>query len=183
MCRFPFKFSHPRCFFAALVFSFSLALTFPTGSFAQTLPACQFVASDIDGDGIGREFDADAAAFGDCQVTVFSTAVPNFFNQQTGAEVILERAYWDPNADLANRTLQCDPFIFNEDTGQYEEGSQGSAPNTPLRDAAFSVFHYPLPAEEPHIGTALGFIESKVNRYTPMWSVDNGVYNLSLIHI
>lgn len=177
MCLSPFMFIQQPRFFAVLVFLLSSVFTFPHGIFAQTLPACEFLASDIDGDGIGREFNQDAAAFGDCQVTELSTPMPNFINQETGAEVVLQRAFWDPNADLANRTLQCDPFIFNEDTGQYEEGSQGPAPNTPLRDAAYSVFHYPLPAQEPHIGTALGFIESKLNRYTPMWSVDNGVYN------
>lgn len=177
MCSFPFNYKQPCCFFASLVFLFSFAFTFPPESLAQSQPACQFEASDIDGDGTGREFNVDTAAFGDCQVNELSTLMPNFFNQQTGTEVILQRAYWDPNADLANRTLQCDPFIFNENTGQYEEGSQGVIPFQPVRDAPFSVFHYPLPTEEPHIGTALGFIETKLDRYTPMWSVDNGVYN------
>ena len=173
----PFSFKQPCCVFVFLVFLLSIAFTFHSESFAQSLPACQFTASDVDGDGIGREFNFDDAGFGDCQVTESSTPMPVFINQQTGAEVLLQRAYWDPNADLANRTLQCDPFIFNESTGQYEEGALGVVPNQPLRDAPFSVFHYPLPAEEPHIGTALGFIESKLDLYTPLWSVDDGVYS------
>lgn len=177
MCKLAFRFKQPSCFFATLVVLFSLAFTFHSESFAQSLPTCQFEASDVDGDGIGREFNFNNGGFGDCQVTESSTPMPVFINQQTGAQVLLERAYWDPNANLANRTLQCDPFIFNGNTGQYEAGAQGVSPFSPLRDAPFSVFHYPLPAEEPHIGTALGFIESKLDQYTPLWSVDDGVYN------
>ena len=155
---------------------FTLTLVLPSGVHSQALSECALQASDADGDGIGREFDVNNGRFSNCLVTTQSQAAPAFTNRETGAPVTLMRAYWDPNADLANRTLQCDSFIFDDDTEQYVAGANGFVFG-PVRDGPYSVFHYPLSSTPPHIGTALGFIEGKEPTYIPLWSVDDGVYN------
>ena len=60
------------------------------------LPECTSVADDPDGDGFGWVVLTQSS----CRVTDNTSAAPQRVNRETGQPVLLERAYWDANADF-----------------------------------------------------------------------------------
>jgi hypothetical protein len=105
---------------------------------------------------------------------------PVIVNSQTGTQVNLVRAYWDPNIDIANRVMQCDFFAFNEETLVYEERPD-FVPYAPVfpwfRSSPY--YHLPLPEFPAQVNSAFIGTEAidRAGAYLPLWSMTNGVYD------
>jgi len=93
-------------------------------------------------------------------------------NPETGGEVNLTRAYWNPNVDIANRTLTCEWYVFDTDSGQIRR-----------QDTPLTFEHNPLPTGTPSINSALIYDNGEsANRvwiydHPRAWTVDDGVYD------
>jgi len=120
-------------------------------------PVCNFQYSDADGDGFGWENDTS------CVVTEDSEPPPTFINEETGQIVDLLRTYWDGNNDIANRTIKCDLYYFDDVTGSYSVGS---------RFLNWSFNHLPIPSVSPYLGWLSGWRTSG----PPWWTVADGLY-------
>ena len=91
-------------------------------------------------------------------------------NRQTGEQVALVRAYWNANVDIANRTIACDHFVFNEQTLSYEETTSAiGSPQQFFLEPAGAFTHSPLPG-----GTVTG---TAATYRRANWAVDDGVYS------
>jgi len=58
-----------------------------------------------------------------CIVDASTNPPPTYTNKSTGAPVELIRPYWDGNADIANRTIQCERFDYQPVDRTYQRGS------------------------------------------------------------
>ena len=146
----------------------------------SAFPVCSAQFFDSDGDGFGWENEAS------CIVTADSAPPPVFTNRETGNEVDLVRAHWDPNTDIANRNIQCDLHYYDSYEGRYIQEfyayDYGSAiPNTTYPGYQFR--HQPLPPTRPFNGwIEKPFIISEGQRSSanfslaPDWTVDDGRY-------
>ena len=85
----------------------------PAGSIAQELPVCTHQYYDADGDGFGWQNEAS------CLITPGSEPPPDFINKFTGEPVTLVRPYWDGNTDIANRSIRCDRYDYQQASGEY----------------------------------------------------------------
>ena len=75
--------------------------------------------------------------------TATAQEAPVIINQETGTQVDLIRPYWNANVDIANRRMQCDHFLFDEESAVYVQKASGGHPSgTFLVDGEF--FHNPL---------------------------------------
>lgn len=141
---------------------------------AQVDPVCREVAADADGDGFGWQDN------GSCIVTMESEPAPEIINRETNELVNLTRAYWNPPADLYNKTIFCFNNIFNTSRGVYV------ADNDPNREThyTFHYTHFPLTAASPFTGTVRSehFVTAGPNSELyydesfTSWSMDNGIY-------
>ncbi len=109
---------------------------------------------------------------------------PVIVNPQTGATVELTRAYWDANADIADRVMQCDFFAYDAASAVFikkpENESLYPYPPEGPHEQTRSYFHFPLPDFPPHINFAhMGddtTDTTSVRGYRPYWGVVDGVY-------
>lgn len=76
--------------------------------------------------------------------TAIAQESPVIINQETGAQVDLVRPYWNANVDIANRRLQCDHFMFDQETAVYEQRDGVGYPGTAPWRRASEYFHNPL---------------------------------------
>ncbi len=120
---------------------------------AQTLPTCRSAASDADGDGYGWENNAS------CLITNTSLTNPAFTNRETGTEVNLIRARWQP-ADFTDNDVLCAEYKFN-----------GTSYEHARRSTLYT--HEPLSSVAPFQGNVI------INQGTSdsnTWTLDNGIY-------
>ncbi len=85
----------------------------PGNSVAQEIPICTHQYHDADEDGFGWQNEAS------CLITSDSEPPPVFTNKSTGEPVTLVRPYWDGNTDIANRTIRCDRYDYQQTIGEY----------------------------------------------------------------
>ena len=121
---------------------------------------CAHQYSDADGDGHGWENNAS------CVITNESAPAPTFINEETGQVVELIRPYWDGNKDIANRTIQCDLYHFDDDSRAYTLAPDGWPPTS------FEFNHLPIPSTSPY----LGWLESWRTNGAPFWTISDGLY-------
>lgn len=148
-----------------------LNMIFEQAKAQDSLPSCVSIASDSDGDGFGFEFG------GSCEVTSDTQGVPVVTDRQTGAEVTLQRAFWNANRDIADRDLECSYQVFDEVTGSYAE--QPFAAQTRVNQLRHVYNHEPLPGTSPYIATAFTGVErtaGEVISRSPVWSMRDGIY-------
>lgn len=106
-----------------------------------------------------------------CIVDESTQSAPIIINKETNAEVLLTRAYWDANTDLANRNLQCEDYEWNDDSNRYE------------LTGSYNRFHNPLPIQKPWISTWTETrFEPRSNDGQPeettlLWTVVDGALN------
>ena len=168
------------------------------------IPACRTMGSDPDLDGYGWEYQhrydenleyphGNAGAWTTCAVTDESPQKPEFINRQTGLPVNLVRAYWDPNKDIADKSIHCSWYGFNSTSGEYEKNTEingGPVNLWHLQDTLH--YHRPLPDSAPYYNNAhmrtVDYLNSNgLNAltaaeewgmfYVPLWGVHNGIYS------
>ena len=104
--------------------------------------------------------------------TATAQEAPVIINQETGTQVDLIRPYWNANVDIANRRMQCDHFLFDEESAVYVQRASGGHPSgTFLVDGEF--FHNPL-SEGGGLATVEDFIYAGLRPNG--WAVTDGVY-------
>lgn len=168
-----------------LVLLFCSLVISPNAVSQQDGFGCRSGAADPEQDGYGWQ-QAYYGIWSSC-IAGGNYQKPTIVNQQTGAQVDLIRAFWDPNADIANKTIRCTQHEFNATTGVYEQSADlvNQVPFAWLHNDT-SYFHRSLPDQAPFQNTAfkkLAFDGELLNpedewavRYLPYWSVQNGLY-------
>ncbi len=152
-----------------------LYLLTSTNASAQTIPACESIAQDADGDGFGwvpapRTPQSLNEVPHSCAVDETTEAAPTILNKETNEEVQLVRAYWDANRDFAGRAIECEEYQWNSTTNRY------------LLIGRYDRLHRPLPAEKPWLNTwtATRFdldstLPPRITNH--LWTVIDGVFN------
>lgn len=128
---------------SVLWFSLAVLLNQPE-LHSQELRTCESVAADPDGDGYGWQFLDNM--WDSCIVTDETEPAPVIINPQTGVAVDLQRAYWNPNKDIANRQIQCNFFMFDRETQSFIERTLSSGPPQFSPLDYHRSFHLPLVA-------------------------------------
>jgi len=160
----------------------------PIPSPAQDLRICESVVADPDGDGFGWQYfeanyDADnnliPGTWDTCIVTSETTSAPVVVNPLTGVEVNLQRAFWNPNSDIASRTMRCEFHVYKRESMVFEERPD-------FRQVAFLSFplvsddyyHAPLLAgiQPENIAFIGGPDPDSKDGYIPVWGVQHGIY-------
>lgn len=77
-------------------------------------------------------------------ITANAQEAPVIVNQETGAQVDLIRPYWNANVDIANRRVQCDHFLFDQESAVYEKREVGGDPRFSAWRSHGEFFHHPL---------------------------------------
>ncbi len=98
---------------------------------------------------------------------------PVIINQETGAQVDLIRPYWNANVDIANRRLQCDHFMFDQETAVYEQRDGGGHPASPPWRSDSEYFHNQL-----YEGGGLSTVDHSflADYRSDTWWVEDGLY-------
>jgi len=140
---------------------------------------CEAQYMDVDGDGFGIQEGQT------CTVTSETLPPPVAINKELGTAVELTRVYWDGNADIANRTIQCDSHIFISTEQKYIAQESYYLEGRDVNIVAkLSIKHLPLSPEAPNSGWML-FNATEQSpagaAFDPNWSVEDGIYKGSVL--
>ncbi len=116
---------------------------------AQELPICTHQYHDADGDGFGWQNEAT------CLITSSSEPPPDYTNKSTGEPVTLTRPYWDGNTDIANRSIRCDRYDYQQASGEYQRPVDPATFNA-LPDNTDSPKYYNIAQVQPVCGAGSG---------------------------
>jgi len=160
------RYSRLSGFVLTLVFQFSIGINHSTAMVNPAdWPSCDSLSADPDGDGFGWIVSNQSS----CLVTSETDPVPEYINRETGQPVLLERAYWDANADLTDRNISCQRFEWNDASSTYAVRDTRWYRFVALPNETPWIAHYYSKASEAELNTN--------DRPQFIWSVDFGIFS------
>ncbi len=133
-----------------------------------SLPSCETIANDPDGDGYGWVPHITGAH--SCIVDQNTKPKPLFASVAGETRPLnMIRTYWDPNVDFANKEIEC--TIFRDENAFYDHELSYLAD-------VFTIIHYPLPDVKPYKGEyEITFtIYDSEQKATNTWRAADGRY-------
>jgi hypothetical protein len=128
---------------ATLLIAFGVFAYLPLLQAQQTepnsVPACESVADDADGDGTGVT--PNLFEEHDCVITEQTT--PHPLQVAIGGQLsryTQRRNKWNPAVDLVNREIECTNYTWNSESGSFAV------------EDIFTITHHPLANDAPHMG-------------------------------
>lgn len=130
------------------------------------VPACTSVAEDPDGDGHGWVSHFTGAHA--CVVTSDTKPRPLYVDVYGATRpYTMNRNYWDPNVDFANREIECTNYTWSEEQSKVEVKDKFTITHSALPDSELAMGEYEIRIQvsdsESHTGT--GTWRSSQGRY------------------